>query len=349
MQRIAEQLRPLAFGLLIATGSCVGEGEGPVLGDAEGAASPDATMRPTVTDDTGRPFLRERPVDRLVSFIPSITETVAAVRPDALVGRTRYDRGPAFEHLPSLGGTLRPDLEMLARLRPDLVVMWSDVASQQIAERIEGLGVSVYRAEVESVADVLRHARRLGVLLDRRERADALVDSIDAGLRRVSEAVAGREPVDVYYSLWHDPPQTTGSGTFIDEIIRTAGGRNVFADAHGSWPRISMEELLRRDPDVLVIARRRALVDRMSDGDGSGDDVGSARPGETDTAVAWLDGPVWRKLSAVRDGRYLIVDDDLFNRPGPRVAEAAQRLASFLHGPDRARLGVASESRRRPW
>lgn len=265
----------------------------------------------SVTDDAERTVVLAAPARRVFSVIPSLTESITALDPGVLVARTRFDRAPELAHLPSLGGTIQPNLEALAGLEPDLVVTWADAAQRAVGQRVDALGIPVYRAEVQTIADLRRHLWRLGTLLGREKRAAALVDSLDVALESVAASVRGRERVDVYYSVWHDPPQTTGPGTFIDEVIEHAGGRNIFGDAARSWPRVSVEAILRRDPDAIVIARHSPDA----------------------TGAPWLEGPGWRELRAVRTGRYLMVDGDLFNRPGPRVAEATQRLARFLHGP----------------
>ena len=264
----------------------------------------------SVTDDAGYAVALTEPARRVFSLVPSLTESVTALDPGVLVARTRFDGAPELAHLPSLGGAMQPNLEALAGLDPDLVIMWAGAFQRAVGERLDALGIAVYRADVQTIADVRSHLRRLGTLLGREERAAALVDSLDLALGDVAAAVRGRERIDVYYSVWHDPPQTTGPGTFIDQVIEHAGGRNIFDDAARSWPRVSVEAILRRDPEALVIARNATDA-----------------PG-----AAWLEGPGWRELRAVRNGRYLLVDGDLFNRPGPRVAEAARRMAHFLHG-----------------
>ena len=236
---------------------------------------------------------------------------MAALDARVLIARTRFDRTPDLAHLPSLGGTIQPNLEALAELEPDLVITWADANERSFGDRAEALGIPVYRAEAETIAGVRSHLRRLGTLLGRAERAEALVDSLDHALASVAASVRGRERVAVYYSVWHDPPQTIGPGTFIDEVIEYAGGRNIFADATRSWPRVSVEAIVRRNPDALVIARHAPEAE----------------------GVPWIEGPGWRDLEAVRADRYLVVDGDLFNRPGPRVAEAARLMARFLHGP----------------
>ncbi len=266
----------------------------------------------SVTDDLGRTVALSAPALRVFSVIPSLTESVAALDPGVLIARTRFDRAPEFAHLPSLGGAINPNLEALARLEPDLVISWDDATQRTVADRAEALGIPVYRANVQTIDDVRSHLRRLGTLLGREERASLIIDSLDQALATVGTAIRGRDPVSVYYSVWHDPPQTTGPGTFIDELIELAGGRNIFGDARRAWPQVSVEVVLQRAPDALVIARHA--------------------PGAE--GVPWLGAPGWRELDAVRTGRYLLVDGDLFNRPGPRVADAAAHLARFLHGDD---------------
>ncbi len=266
----------------------------------------------SVTDDVGRTVALPGPARRVFSVIPSMTESVAALDAGVLIARTRFDRASGLAHLPSLGDGMSPNLEALARLEPDLVISWAGTTERTVANPAEALGIPVYRADVQTIDGVRSHLHRLGTLLGREERAAAVIDSLDRALAEVAAAVAGREPVSVYYSVWHDPPQTAGPGTFIDEVISLAGGRNIFADASRGWPQVSVEAVLQRAPDVLVIPG------------------GAAGAG----AVPWLEAPGWRELEAVRTGRYLLVDGDLFNRPGPRVAEAAAHLARFLHGAD---------------
>jgi iron complex transport system substrate-binding protein len=300
-----------------------------------GCSPPDA-RGPTplsLTDDGGRTVALTRAATRVFSTVPSLTETLVAIgAADALVARTPFDLNPALAHLPVFDGGSEPSLEALAALEPDLLIAWWGAGRQELDGRFEALGVPVYRAATETLDDLGRHALQLGVLVGREAAAEALVDSLDRELARVAAAVDGREPIDVLYLLWADPPWTAGGGTFIDEVIELAGGRNVFGDAPGRWPQVSLEEIVRRDPDALVIAI---------------DQPGAKQP-------PWLDDPGWRELDAVRAGRYAVVEGDLFNRPGPRLAEAARRLARFLHGAEvldgvarpmhgRGRPGVAGD------
>jgi iron complex transport system substrate-binding protein len=251
------------------------------------------------------------PPQRVVSLIPSATETIIALGAgDRLVARTDFDSDPALSHLPSVGEGLTPSLEQLTVLKPDLVVAWPDNASRSVIGRLEAFGVRVYSPRVEKLADLRRATRELNDILGLENAADSLIASIDVRLQAVRTAVAGRERRSVFYVVWYEPPTTTGSGTYIDEMIEIAGGRNVFEDAPGLWPQVSMEEVVRRQPDIVLISQTE---DSPIDTERLGRAVG------------------WRELRAVSDGRVVHVDADLYNRPGPRVAEAARRLASLLH------------------
>lgn len=272
-----------------------------------------------VMDDQGQNVHLEGPARRVVSIIPSMTELVVALDArEALVARTRYDRDPSLAYLPSLGGTIRPNLEAIADLHPDLVIAWSDEEHSPLSRRLRDMGIPVYHASVQRIEDIHRHAQRLGHLLGRDAEATGFLSDLETRLTAVRETPHPGTPPTVLYIVWHDPPQTAGPGTFLDEIIEIAGGRNVFHDARSSWPQISMEEIVRRDPDVVVAATRH---------DGEPDDGG------------WLRRPGWQELTAVQGGRTLAVNADLFNRPGPGVAEAAEILHQYLAGVTEARAG----------
>jgi iron complex transport system substrate-binding protein len=226
---------------------------------------------------------------------------------DRLVARTDYDTDPTLAQLPSVGGGLNPSLERLIVLHPDLVIGWSgDQSLDQLARR----GGVVYRPQSQTLADVRCTILRLGRALRLEASADSLTRAIDGELDDVRRAVQGRPRPSVFYVVWFDPPMTAGPGTFIDELIDIAGGRNVFADASGLWPTVTLEGIVRRQPAVVIVPRGERGAER------------SARLRTT---------PGWRDLRAVRAGRVIEVDADLFNRPGPRVGKAARTLARLLH------------------
>lgn len=264
-----------------------------------------------VSDDAGRSITLERPARRILSLIPAQTEVIRRLAgASVLVGRTVWDDHPALAHLPSTANGLSPSVEWITSLRPDLVVAWPDQASRSVITRLEGLGIPVYASSVQTLADIDTMIARLGLLLDRTAAADSLRAAVHAELEGVRARVTGRAEPRVLYAVSIDPPMAVSNATYLGELITLAGGRNIFGDLHTLWPQVSLEEIVRRQPEVIIRPVEHA-----------GEDVLAAlrrRPG-------------WRDLPAVRAGRVHAVDVNLLNRPGVRIGEAAEVLARAIH------------------
>jgi iron complex transport system substrate-binding protein len=263
-----------------------------------------------VTDHTQRVVSLSAPAQRIISLVPAVTDLILALgASDRLIARTDFDGDPRLAKLPSTGNALSPSLEWIASLKPDLVIAWPDQAARAVVSRLGEMSIPVYAARTESIADVLRTTHDLGQLLGVKQQADSIATHVEQELQSIRSAVAGRPRVKVAYVLSLEPPMVAGPGTFIGELINIAGGENAFADVKTLWPQVNLEEMLKRAPAALVVGRERA-----------GDPLPHMRE---------LAG--WRDLSAVRNGRVLVVDVDLFNRPGPTIPRAARVLAEFLH------------------
>ncbi|NIR46403.1 MAG: cobalamin-binding protein [Gemmatimonadetes bacterium] len=285
--------RAIALALALAMGGCGGEA---------GDANSEKLQEQAAGTQTPQ---------RIISLIPSVTETIVALgATDRLVARSQYDVDPRLDDLPSVGQGLTPSLEQLARLEPDLVVAWPDNPMRSVIARLEELGVSIYSPEVQTLDDMRETARDLGAMLGLETRADSLIATIDQELDEIRQTVAGRPRPSVFYVVWYAPPTTSGSGTYIDELIEIAGGQNIFADAPGLWPQVSLEEAVRRQPDIILLSKTREHAP----------DIGRLR-----------DEPGWRQLDAIQRGDVVQVDANLYNRPGPRVVRAARELAHLLH------------------
>jgi ABC-type Fe3+-hydroxamate transport system substrate-binding protein len=263
-----------------------------------------------VTDPAGRTVRLEQPARRVISMLPAVNEWVLAMgAADRLVARTDYDESPTLRSLPSVGGGLTPSLEWLAARQPDLVVAWPDAPSRSLVSRLEALGIAVYTAPVQTIAEGLEVAADVGRLLGVDSAAAAAITEVRAGLDSVRSSVAGRPRPGVLFLIGLDPLMAAGPGTFVAELVEAAGGRNVLADLGILWPQLSLEEVMRRAPDVVI--------------------VGTAAVNDP---LARLRGrPGWRDVPAVRAGRVHAVDPDFVNRPGPRLDEAAARLAELIH------------------
>ncbi|HUH12657.1 MAG TPA: helical backbone metal receptor [Longimicrobiales bacterium] len=286
--------------------------------------APSSTPFAEVMDDAGGRVRVAAAPQRVVSLVPALTRVIVALGArDRLIARTDYDRHPLLDSLPTVGQGLTPNLEWLAARRPDLVVGWADGTSRNLLARLAAVGTPVYSARVETLEDADSAVLRLGRLLGEDAAARALVRRTAARLDTVRALVAGRPRPRVLYVLGVDPPTVVGPGTFVHQIVQAAGGENIFADAASGWPRVSLEEVVARVPDVVVVAAGEAFAD-----------AGRAR-------IARLPG--WRDLPAVRGGRIVDVDADLFHRFGPDLPVAAALLGARLHPHAAARLAALAE------
>jgi iron complex transport system substrate-binding protein len=304
-RRARGALLPLLALLLAACGA------GDEAARASATAAP-ADSAVTVTDDAGRAVRLPRPARRVVSLVPSATGMLLAIGAGGrLVGRTDFDRGPGVDALPSVGGGIDPSLEAMLALRPELVLSWERSGDARLRTQIEELGIPVFSVEVNDTADVFRTVRSLGTLTGHARGADSVAAALRRELAEVRASVAGRPEPTVFFLVWNDPPMTAGPGTFISQLLGVAGGRNVFADMREDWPGVSLEEIVRRQPDYLVLPQG---------------EKGGAHDLELLRAA-----PGWRELRAMREGRVVTLPADLMNRPGPELGEAARRLRDGLH------------------
>ena len=263
-----------------------------------------------VRDDAGDTVRLAAPAQRVVSLMPTVTDLLIAMNVhDRLIARTDYDTDAKVAHLPSLGGGLTPSVEWMAAQKPDLVISWPDQGSRSLVTQLARVSVPVYSARSESIDDTYRILGQLGTLLGIPAKSDSLSNALRAALDSVRTATSNRAEVKVIYVVGLDPPMVAASGTFIDELITVAGGRNIFADQK-LWPQINLEDVLQRDPDVVILA------------DTNEDDPGAA--------LQRLPG--WRDLRAVQNKRVFRVSPYFFNRSGPTMPHAAAELARFFHG-----------------
>ncbi|CAN5876639.1 ABC transporter substrate-binding protein [soil metagenome] len=290
--------------LLLLAACSTQEGSAERLGETADSAV-------SAVDDAGRTVQLPRPALRIVSLVPAATETLVALGAgERVVARTDYDEAPEVAHIPSVGGGLDPSLEALVALQPELVITWREAANPRLRPRLEELGIPVFAVSTEDTSAIFSNIERFGHLTGLDGAADSLARSIRAELEAVRASVAGLPTRSVLYVVGMEPPMIAGPGTFIVQLIGVAGGRTVFPDLRSHWPQLSLEELLRRDPEIVL----------LSVGEWSHD-----APRRMRTA------PGWQEMPAVREGRVIEVPAALVNRPGPRIGESARLLRDALH------------------
>lgn len=245
---------------------------------------------------------------RIVSLVPSATDLLVALgEGHRLAARTRYDRDPQLMRLPSVGGTIDPDLEAILAVGPDLILAWDDGAAPGLYRRLQRAGLHSEIIHATTLSDLRGTIRCLGVALSIQGKADSLVRRIEAGLDSVRDLHRGRGRVRVFYLVWPRPLITTAGGTFIDSMIAIAGGQNIFADLATPWPAVALENVIAREPELIIWPRHRS-----------------------DREEVLANDPLWHGVRAARRGRVAIVDAELMARPGPRVVEGARELSRLI-------------------
>jgi iron complex transport system substrate-binding protein len=208
-----------------------------------------------LTDAAGTRHTFEEAPSRIVSLVPSATEALLAMAGvENLVGRTDYDRMPELEALPSVGGGLQPNLEILVSLDLDLVIRFAGDSDLATAERLTDLAIPHFAVQPDGIEDVLTIIRDLGRITSREDAAADLLGEIRHALQDVSRRVSGLPEPRVAYLLGGDPPWVAGGGTYIDELITAAGGDNVFDDLGPLYAPVSVEALLDRGLDLILVS-----------------------------------------------------------------------------------------------
>ncbi len=261
--------------------------------------------------------------ERIVSTSPSITETLFALGlGDRVVGVSAYCRFPAKAMtLPKVGSFLKPDAELIAALRPDLVIV-HEVANG-IDRRLTSLRIPFLIVDRGTLASVFSSIRQIGGRTGVPERADALVANIERRLETIRQAGAAAPRPRVLFIIGRRPGMladlvAVGPGSYLNDLIDIAGGINVLAiSGQPEYPHISMETVLRLNPDVII--------DTVDMGDTDAERLARQPINEK----LWSAYPM---LTAVRTHRLHAATTDALVVPGPRVVEAAQWVAALIRG-----------------
>jgi len=258
---------------------------------------------------------------RIVSTAPSLTEILFALGlGERVVGVTTYCNYPEeARRVPRIGTYIQPNLETIVSLRPDLVVIESNPI--RLRERLEGLGLRVMELDQRTVSDIFRAIERLGQASGVAEQARALEARIRAEFEEVERRVTGRPRRRTAFIVGRTPGAlegliAVGSASYLNELIRLAGGENIFGAVAAPYPRVSLEEILARDPQVIIDMGEMGRASGLSE------------------AEARRVVELWNRygsITAVRERRVHAVTADLYVVPGPRMGQAARELARMLH------------------
>lgn len=267
------------------------------------------------TDDRGRTVRLSSAPRRIVSLAPNLTEIVFLLgEEDRLAGVTRFcNHPPAAATLPRIGGIVDPDVERIFAADPDLVLCTTDGNPKERVRILEEAGIPCFAVGPQDLAAVFRTIERIGALLGVPERGRREADALRERARRASRPQRGPSP-RVLFVVSTSPVIAAGAGTFLDEIVRAAGGTNAGAGYGGRYPRMGVEDLIASRPDVILLAAMTG--------------VESFPPSVTR----------WEEIPAFRTGDVFSLDGDLVTRPGPRMVQALEAVAEVLSEWRRKRL-----------
>ena len=265
-----------------------------------------------VTDETGRVVKLPAQVRRIVSLAPSLTETVYALGlQDRLVGDTEYcDYPPDAMKKHKVGGAINPNMEEIAALKPDVVLVVKSLNRLETVRALEQLGIPVYSADPHTVIDVLESMKRLSDVLGAGLAGAELEQKLRERLAAIQAKLKGVPGKRVFFVVWTEPLQSIGRKTFIADLLRYCGAISV-VDSQQDWPKYSLEEAVRLQPEFLVFASSHSEAVK--------NDV-----------EALAVKPGWSAMNAIRNRKIAIVSDAI-NRPGPRIVDAVEELARQIH------------------
>ena len=263
-----------------------------------------------VTDDVGRKVEVPSNPKRIVSLAPSVTEILFALGlGDKIVGVTQFSDYPSGTALKEKIGTyIRPNIEKIVSLNPDLIIATADGNPREAVEQLEKLGLSIFTIFPEEINDIYHNMKDIGLITGKKEEGVALAESLEKRINEIADAVKGLKKPKVFFQIGTRPLYTAGKGTFIDRLITLAGGVNIVDAGTIRYPAYSIERIIADGPDVML--------------------WGIMNKSEKDARNFW---ERWQTIPAVGNDRIYLVDPDTTNRPSPRLADGLELIARLLH------------------
>ena len=265
-----------------------------------------------VQDETGRTVRIPLSVRRVVSLAPSLTETLYALGlQDILVGDTDfcdYPEDARKKH--KVGGAKNPNLEEVAALHPDLVLVTKELNRLETVTALEQMGIPAYATNPNTVEEVVSSTERLAEVLGSPASGANLAAQLERRLADLKQRLTGVRPKRVLFVVWSEPLISTGQHTFVADALRHAGAESI-VESRQDWPQVSLEEVVHLQPDYLVFASSH------SEAVAQDVDTLAKRPG-------------WESLGAVKQRKFVVISDAV-NRPAPRIVSAIEDLARQLH------------------
>ena len=300
----------LRVAMLLITSFLLSVPGSPAQNPPPGLSAPPATRE--VVDEAGRTVRVPVLPLRIVSLAPSLTETVYALGlQERLVGDTDYcDYPPEAQKKTKVGGGINPNLEVIASLHPDLVLVTKSFNRLDTVRALDALGIPSYSTDPNTVDEIISSAQKLADVLGAPEAGKNMSENLQRRLAALQAKIDSLSQPRVLFVVWTEPLMSIGKGTFVADALRKAGAHSIVESAQ-NWPQMNLEEVVRLQPDYLVFAESHS----------------NSAAHDFDTLAQ---KPGWQLLEAVQNRRFAVVSDAVI-RPAPRIVSVIEDLARQLH------------------
>ncbi len=256
-------------------------------------------------DDLGNTWQFDSPPARIISLAPSLTESLFAIGAGPqIVGVTEYSDFPEeAKKLPRVGG-LNLQYEVIVSLHPDVLIGDPALTGKSL-EKLRALNLKAIALRTQKVEDIPGTLNKLGEITGHEKEARQVANDLQQKMNQIVSQTSSLPRPRVFLEVWDHPLMTTGSDTFLGELIQMAGGQNVAEGIAEAWGQISEEVVIQKDPEIVLL-----LTTKKQD---------------------LLKRPAWQKTTAAKTGRIYELNRDLFSHPSPRIVEALQQLVTIIH------------------
>lgn len=259
-----------------------------------------------VVDYSGNQITLTKPAQRIIALAPHIVENIYSIGAgERIVGTVNYaDYPESANTIPRIGNVSSFSVEAIVALKPDIIIAWSSSISPKVVQQFQAFGFPVYLDEPNRLEDIAKSIRHFGVLIGLKEKSELVIAEYLEKLQRLRAAFNQEKTVSVLYQIWHSPLQTINGKHIISDVIQLCGGSNIFSEAKVIAPKISIESVLARDPQVIISTER-----------------------QKEWIAYWKQ---WPELRAVNNNHLFTVNPDWLNRHTLRILQGAEQLCKYL-------------------
>jgi ABC-type Fe3+-hydroxamate transport system substrate-binding protein len=250
-----------------------------------------------------------KPAERIIALSPHAVEMLFAIGAgDRIVGTVEYaDYPEAALKIPRIGNYTGIQLEQVVAMEPDLIVAWKSGNKITDLKKLESLGFNMFYTQPKNIPQIGKDIQRLGELTGLQNKAHKVTQALNQSYQAIKNKYKDTAKVDVFYQLWHDPLRTVGPGSWIQTMITDCNGNNVFNDTNSDYPAVSMESVLVKNPQVIIIPHHSG-------------EVGAKRG-------IWKQ---WSMVQAVKHNRLFTLSGDILHRFAPRAVEGLSQLCEAI-------------------